>query len=182
MNSLKKLFTVAVMGLGLMASPVAFAQDSAPPAAPAAAAPPPGIGLTAGSTSLYLVGSTFNDLYWVSVTSPSNVVSYGVSSPFQFGPMNLPAVTFDSITMMGPTGLVGSINPATSSFTLAGSAITPGYYSLAVNGHSDAGMGAYALSVMVTAVPEPESYAMMLAGLGLLGFASRRRKQQEATA
>lgn len=29
-------------------------------------------------------------------------------------------------------------------------------------------------------VPEPESYAMLLAGLGLLGFMSRRRKQRES--
>lgn len=29
----------------------------------------------------------------------------------------------------------------------------------------------------VTAVPEPESYAMLLAGLGLLGFAARRRNR-----
>jgi len=29
-------------------------------------------------------------------------------------------------------------------------------------------------------VPEPETYAMLLAGLGLLGFAARRRKQQAA--
>jgi len=29
----------------------------------------------------------------------------------------------------------------------------------------------------VTPVPEPESYAMMLAGLGLFGFVSRRKKQ-----
>ena len=28
----------------------------------------------------------------------------------------------------------------------------------------------------VAAVPEPETYAMMLAGLGLLGWAARRRK------
>ena len=32
----------------------------------------------------------------------------------------------------------------------------------------------------VAAVPEPETYAMLLAGLGLLGFAARRRKQQAA--
>lgn len=32
----------------------------------------------------------------------------------------------------------------------------------------------------VTAVPEPETYALMIAGLGILGFAARRRKQAEA--
>ena len=32
----------------------------------------------------------------------------------------------------------------------------------------------------VAAVPEPETYAMMLAGLGLLGYMARRRKQQAA--
>lgn len=31
--------------------------------------------------------------------------------------------------------------------------------------------------VLFTAVPEPETYAMLLAGLGLMGFAARRRKQ-----
>lgn len=32
----------------------------------------------------------------------------------------------------------------------------------------------------VTTVPEPETYAMLLAGLGLLGFAAQRRKQKVA--
>jgi hypothetical protein len=32
----------------------------------------------------------------------------------------------------------------------------------------------------VAPIPEPESYAMLLAGLGLLGFLARRRKQQAA--
>ena len=34
----------------------------------------------------------------------------------------------------------------------------------------------------VSAVPEPETYAMMLAGLSLLGFAARRRKAKGAAA
>lgn len=43
----------------------------------------------------------------------------------------------------------------------------------------------YALAVRpgdVAAVPEPETYAMMLAGLGLIGGIARRRKQQQASA
>lgn len=36
---------------------------------------------------------------------------------------------------------------------------------------------AFAITPAVTAVPEPQTYAMFLAGLGLLGFASRRRSK-----
>jgi hypothetical protein len=35
-------------------------------------------------------------------------------------------------------------------------------------------------NISVSAVPEPETYAMMLAGLGLVGVAARRRKQKSA--
>jgi len=38
----------------------------------------------------------------------------------------------------------------------------------------------WSLSGPVAAIPEPETYAMMLAGLGLLGAVSRRRKQKAA--
>jgi hypothetical protein len=35
-------------------------------------------------------------------------------------------------------------------------------------------------TVITPGIPEPETYAMMLAGLGLLGFVARRRKQKNA--
>lgn len=36
---------------------------------------------------------------------------------------------------------------------------------------------AYGVTLNVAAVPEPETYAMMLAGLGMVGFAGRRRRR-----
>jgi hypothetical protein len=38
------------------------------------------------------------------------------------------------------------------------------------------------LIVLAAPVPEPETYAMMLAGMGLLAFAARRRIQDRRTA
>ena len=37
--------------------------------------------------------------------------------------------------------------------------------------------GIFLTSAILTPVPEPESYAMLLAGLGLLEFMERRRKR-----
>jgi hypothetical protein len=33
------------------------------------------------------------------------------------------------------------------------------------------------IDVVIAAVPEPETYAMLAAGLGLIGFMARRKKQ-----
>jgi PEP-CTERM motif-containing protein len=35
----------------------------------------------------------------------------------------------------------------------------------------------FRVSDLVTAIPEPETYAMLLAGLGLMVFVARRRRQ-----
>ena len=58
--------------------------------------------------------------------------------------------------------------------------ISAGTYYLYVTGtQKGAGNGTYTLNIAATAataVPEPEAYAMMLAGLGLIGFAARRKQ------
>jgi len=41
-------------------------------------------------------------------------------------------------------------------------------------------IGALLDNVVITSVPEPESYAMFMAGLGLMGFIARRRKNGQS--
>jgi hypothetical protein len=66
---------------------------------------------------------------------------------------------FASNTIAGPTGQTWNYMQLTSKFTLSA--------------NSRASLVGFA---SVTPVPEPESYAMLLAGLGLVGFMTRRRK------
>lgn len=54
-------------------------------------------------------------------------------------------------------------------------AIIPGAYHLVIEGLSNGSSGGAYGVALVSGVPEPESVAMMLAGLGLLGFVKRRK-------
>lgn len=58
----------------------------------------------------------------------------------------------------------------------------PTAYRLVVSGTQVPGEAAYGGNVTVSPVPEPEIYAMMAAGLGLMGFVARRRQRNGAVA
>jgi hypothetical protein len=54
--------------------------------------------------------------------------------------------------------------------------LSAGAYTLRVIGYVNGVSGSYSGNIAVSAVPEPEAIAMLLAGLGLVGVVARRRK------
>jgi hypothetical protein len=96
-----------------------------------------------------------------------------------WGGTNNTALSFSGANLFGT--LVGQ-SSASFSNSVSGafsSAVNP--YSLttgvAIN-RTTAGTSTGDLNLQVTAVPEPETYAMLLAGLGAMGFVARRRKSR----
>ncbi len=63
-------------------------------------------------------------------------------------------------------------------WSLSSSNLSAGDYYLLVSGNMVSNTSAsFGGAVMLAPVPEPETYGMMIAGLGVLGFLARRRKQ-----
>jgi hypothetical protein len=80
----------------------------------------------------------------------------------------------DTLVASGSSLQTGSIDV----WTLSSDNLQAGDYYVMVGGNlvSDTS-GSFGGAVMLAPVPEPETYGMMLAGLGVLGFLARRRKQ-----
>lgn len=84
----------------------------------------------------------------------------------------------DGILFNGDDTFVSSSStPGGASIGLSVSSQAAGNYYINVTGITTAPAGGiYTGAISVTAVPEPETYAMMLAGLAALGFLARRRQ------
>lgn len=133
------------------------------------------------------------NFYSFSYVSTGYDISFSATSVDLSG--TLPAVGGVVDTFMSVSGLTDSTGtiPGVFSFTTIGD----GSWTLALNGSSldEHGSTTYGHSDEyhdsshwnfdhhegnVSAIPEPQTYAMLLAGLGLMGFIARRRKQMEA--
>ena len=80
----------------------------------------------------------------------------------------------DTLISSGTSLQTGSMDV----WTLSSDNLQAGDYYVMVGGNlvSDTS-GSFGGAVMLAPVPDPETYGMMLAGLGVLGFLARRRKQ-----
>jgi hypothetical protein len=93
------------------------------------------------------------------------------------------AVTLELFTDITSVSLTGS-NPVFTEFsmpdagTFSFSSLAAGSYTLTVAGTVAGPLGTYlgGIRTVTAAVPEPETYAMLALGLGVVGWASRRRQ------
>lgn len=123
---------------------------------------------SASLTSTYLSSSTIKDL----VITDFSLVKYDMAT-------NAILNTYNGVNLNGS----GSGAGIKDNWELNASGLTAGNYYVQVGGliAGNAG-GSYAsdLTVSVSPVPEAETYAMMLAGLGLMGVVARRKKAKQA--
>ena len=126
-------------------------------------------------------GTSFNDLVLGTITlsGTSNVagdLGFIKEGTLQFGSWLVP-VTFSTVTFSGSSLTTSGVSLSASGSSFSFTNLAAGTYKLLASGTAAPGIGSYvSANYTVTPVPEPESYAMFLAGLGIMGAIARRRK------
>ena len=128
-------------------------------------------------------GSTFSDKFTFTTTSLSNLTAEVTSYDKNNGALNLTG--FSLFSNLGQ--VVGGTQLSTGTtdhWSLSYDNLAVGsYYLLAVGNIAGKSAITYSGNLSldaVSAVPEPETYAMLLGGLGILAVSARRRKQKQA--
>lgn len=145
-----------------------------------------------GPISNMFYGASDNDVdYWLSTNNRTDTVTFSNFSTdiagaggFFFGSdvfgFSNPAA---SITISATDSLGGTLSytitaPTVNSFVGFVSSANLTSLSFTVGDQAGVWPTVNDLHLSVAAVPEPETYGMMLAGLGLLGFAARRKQRK----
>lgn len=177
MKNSKSLIAAIVLATASLGSTAAFAADiSTPPQA-----------LTFVDTSAFFgdafamgnASNTFADHFTFSVTGVPTNLDAIVSSISRTASTGL---DITGLSLYGSGGTLISAGAMMSTgpidvWTLTSNNLAVGNYYVQVNGTLvSATSGSFGGAIMLAPVPEPETYGMMLAGLGLVGFLARRRQ------
>lgn len=177
MKHMKSLIAAAVLATASLGSTAAFAADiSNNPQALAV------LDNTANFGSSFLLNNqnnTFADKFRFSITRVEHDFDAIVSSITRNASTGLDITGLSLFSNNGTlitTGTQESIGPV-DIWSLRADSLGLGNYYLQVSGKMVSGTGgSFGGTVMLAPVPEPETYGMMLAGLGVVGFLARRRK------
>ncbi len=127
------------------------------------------------------VGHTFEHEYLFNLNSSVNALATAVSNDVA-SIFNIDSGKVELFKSNGDTNYTNDLSLGSFTFDSTAtnttfSSLTAGDYYYQVTGTITGSMGGgYMLFSHVSAVPEPETYAMFLAGLGLIGFSLRSRK------
>ncbi len=119
----------------------------------------------------------FSDSYDFMVATPATLT--GIITSVVNGGQN---IDFSSITLTGPSGLFSFAkisNDPFEAWTISTPLLSVGSYTLTLLGMNSPAIGTYSGDIALSAsVPEPGSVALMLAGIGVVGFVVVRRRSR----
>lgn len=121
----------------------------------------------------------FTDVWTFDLAGPSTVAASATNVVITSGPLSFNDIMgfsamLDSVALtLTPVPIPGGVAQLLATSTTLG----PGPHTLTISGVAGSFGATYGGSIVATPVPEPETMAMMLAGLGAVGFIAMRRRR-----
>lgn len=132
----------------------------------------------------YAPNTVFTDVYHFTIGTLSTVGGAvgELNYDFGFGMIDLLSGWTVDLLKADNTSLIGGPYTVPGTVASASWTLDAGSYSVSVHGTTGAVGGAYqySLNAVAVPVPEPGEFALMLSGLGLMGYMIRRRKNDVA--